>query len=192
MRQTFVKLKLTYKRNSQTWHEKTMCAPSHLNQLMALYQPLSLYGQNVERRRWNLGKTGTPNVGVMVEQILQRGDYRKKFTRDLMLYAYYQNCWWVLTKQLTTIGVRISYNWNGNKITPDNQRATPIELSFEEREVETNAWPDNRMLETIKEAVRATLALPMDLLVVHVALTYEPKNKYANLLEQWMRRWSLG
>mgnify|MGYP001106087517 CR=1 FL=1 len=48
------------------------------------------------------------------------------------------------------------------------------------------------MLETIEEAVCATLALPIDPLEVPVALTDEPKNKYAKLLEQWMRRWSLG
>jgi len=48
------------------------------------------------------------------------------------------------------------------------------------------------MLEIIEEDVRATLALPMGPLQVHVASTYEPKNKYPRLLELWRRRWNLG
>jgi len=40
------------------------------------------------------------------------------------------------------------------------------------------------MLEIMEEDVRATLALSMGPLEVHVASTYRPKNKYTKLLEQ--------
>ncbi|KAJ8428359.1 hypothetical protein Cgig2_002772 [Carnegiea gigantea] len=44
----------------------------------------------VWRRRWNLGRIGTEKVGMMVEQILQRGDYGEEFKRDFVLYVYYE------------------------------------------------------------------------------------------------------
>ncbi|KAJ8428353.1 hypothetical protein Cgig2_002766 [Carnegiea gigantea] len=53
------------------------------------------------------------------------------------------------------------------------------------------AGPNNLMLEIIEEDVRATAALPMSLLEVHVASPHEPKNKYTKLLEVWKRVWNL-
>ena len=38
------------------------------------------------RRRWNIGRIGTPKVGMMVKQILQRGDHGEEFKRDFVLY----------------------------------------------------------------------------------------------------------
>ncbi|KAJ8428345.1 hypothetical protein Cgig2_002758 [Carnegiea gigantea] len=43
-----------------------------------------------------------------------------------------------------------------------------------------------------KEDVCVTLALPMGLLKVHIASTYDEKNRYTKFLEQWRRRWNLG
>ena len=38
-------------------------------------------------KRLNLGRTGKQKVGMMVEQILQTGDYGEEFKRDFMLYV---------------------------------------------------------------------------------------------------------
>ena len=56
--------------------------------------------------------------------------------------------------------------------------------------IKSIAWPDHRTLEIIEEDVRATLALPIGPLEIHVALAQEPKNKYTKLLELWRRRWN--
>ena len=44
----------------------------------------------VWRRMWNLRRTGTPQVGMMIQRILHRGDYGEEFKRDFVLYVYYQ------------------------------------------------------------------------------------------------------
>jgi len=64
----------------------------------ATYKPKSKYTKLIEqwRRMLNLGRLGTPKIGMMVEQILQREDYRKEFKRDFVLYVYYQKCEWRL------------------------------------------------------------------------------------------------
>ncbi|KAJ8422749.1 LOW QUALITY PROTEIN: hypothetical protein Cgig2_015659 [Carnegiea gigantea] len=51
---------------------------------------------------------------------------------------------------------------------------------------------NNRTQGITDEDVYTTLALPMGLIEVQVALTCEPKNKYIKLLEQYRRRWNLG
>ncbi|KAJ8435402.1 hypothetical protein Cgig2_009653 [Carnegiea gigantea] len=51
---------------------------------------------------------------------------------------------------------------------------------------------NNRVLGITEEDFHATLALPMGQLEVQVASTYEPKNEYPKLLEQWRIRWNLG
>jgi len=43
----------------------------------------------------------------------------------------------------------------------------------------------------IEKDVHATSALPMGPLQVHMAWTYEPKNKYTKLLKRWSRRHNL-
>jgi len=47
-------------------------------------------------------------------------------------------------------------------------------------------------VEIIKEDACAKLALPMDPLKVHIAITYKPKIKYIKLLEQQRRMLNLG
>ncbi|KAJ8433176.1 hypothetical protein Cgig2_023820 [Carnegiea gigantea] len=36
--------------------------------------------------RWNLGRSGTPTVGKIVEQILEGGDHEEEIKRDFVLY----------------------------------------------------------------------------------------------------------
>ncbi|KAJ8425783.1 hypothetical protein Cgig2_020921 [Carnegiea gigantea] len=47
---------------------------------------LSMGPLDVQRTRWNLERIGTPKVGTMVEQILQRGNHGEEFKRDFVLY----------------------------------------------------------------------------------------------------------
>ena len=61
-------------------------------------------------RRWNLGRTGTPKVGMMAKQILQRGHYAEIIQKSVcvtsillevsMTTVSSYNCsrWWMLTK----------------------------------------------------------------------------------------------
>jgi len=60
--------------------------------IASAYDPKNKYTKLLEvwTRRWNPGTGETPKVGMMHEQILQRGDYGEEFKRDFVLYVYYQ------------------------------------------------------------------------------------------------------
>jgi len=59
--------------------------------IAATYKPKNKCTKLLEqwRRMLNLGRTGTPKIGMMVEQILQRGGDEEEFNRDFVLYVYY-------------------------------------------------------------------------------------------------------
>ncbi|KAJ8428343.1 hypothetical protein Cgig2_002756 [Carnegiea gigantea] len=149
-------------------------------------------------------KTGTPTVGMMVKQILQRGDYGEEFKRDFVINDDY------FVKILKSLAYkkekqRPMVSHSKPQTTDAVERKNKDKKKFPEKhgrgkrinKMDHQTWPSAspataiarvwKMLEIIEEDVRATLPLPMDTLEVRVVSTCEPKNKYSKLLERWRR-----
>jgi len=90
-------------------------------QVASICEPKNEYTKFLEqwRTRWNLGRTRTPKVEAMVEQILQRGDRGEEFKRDFMLYtistciirSMNSDCFFRILKLLVNINQIANYNW---------------------------------------------------------------------------------
>ncbi|KAJ8428344.1 hypothetical protein Cgig2_002757 [Carnegiea gigantea] len=148
-------------------------------------------------RRLNHGRTGTPKVGMMVEQILQRGDYGEEFKRDFVLYVYYQKherlIFVIILKLLVDVNQPLYLDRAEFRGKRGKEQWFPIAnigqlIQLDERKKIKRCSLWDIMPEIIAEDVHSILALPMSPLEVHIAWTYKPKNKYTKLLEQWRRR----
>ncbi|KAJ8426863.1 hypothetical protein Cgig2_008658 [Carnegiea gigantea] len=73
----------------------------------------------VQRIRWNLGRTGSPKVGKMVDRILDRGDHGDEFKRDFVLYiistciigSMNGDCFFRILNSLVDVNQIVEYNW---------------------------------------------------------------------------------
>ncbi|KAJ8439024.1 LOW QUALITY PROTEIN: hypothetical protein Cgig2_028470 [Carnegiea gigantea] len=90
-------------------------------QIASTCEPKNEHTKLVEQWRigWNLGRTGSPKVGKMVDQILQRGDHGDEFRRDFVLYII-STCilgsingdyFFGVLKSLVDVDQIVKYNW---------------------------------------------------------------------------------
>ncbi|KAJ8440091.1 hypothetical protein Cgig2_025290 [Carnegiea gigantea] len=90
-------------------------------QVASTCEPKNEYTKLLEkwRIRWNLGRTGSPKVGKMVDRILQRGDHGDEFKRDFVLYIISTciigskngDCFFRILKSLVDVNQIVKYNW---------------------------------------------------------------------------------
>ncbi|KAJ8428351.1 hypothetical protein Cgig2_002764 [Carnegiea gigantea] len=161
-----MKLKLTYKRNWQAWDEKTIidCQIIIREAETDLQEELESTFDAIEQKNTDkskfLGENGRGKTIDRIDHQIVIHKVENDLQEELASTGYENH---VHTKPSTPT--------HGPPPAPGPQ------------------WPecetllDNRMLEIIEEDVRATLALPMGPLEVHVASTCEPKRKYTKPLE---------
>ncbi|KAJ8432427.1 hypothetical protein Cgig2_016057 [Carnegiea gigantea] len=90
-------------------------------QVASTCEPKNEYTKLLEqwRIRWNLGRTGSPKVGKMVDRILDRGDYGDEFKRDFVLYiistciigSMNGDAFFRILKSLVDVNQIVKYNW---------------------------------------------------------------------------------
>ncbi|KAJ8434394.1 hypothetical protein Cgig2_014241 [Carnegiea gigantea] len=90
-------------------------------QVPSTCEPKNEYTKLLEqwRIRWNLGRTGSPKVGKIVDRILDGGDHGDEFKRDFVLYiistciigSMNDDCFFRILKSLVDVNEIVKYNW---------------------------------------------------------------------------------
>ena len=71
------------------------------------------------KNKVNLGRTGSPKVEKMVDQILQRGDHGDEFKRDFVLNIISicivgrmnDDCFFITLQSFVDVNQIVKYNW---------------------------------------------------------------------------------